>query len=187
MILAAFDRGHGAYCAPGANYARASTGAQLRAGAIMRRLVATGFALVLGFALIQGCATKEQTGAVLGGVAGGVLGSQVGGGHGRTLAIIAGTLAGTMIGSTIGRYMDEQDRMRMAQTFETNRTNQTSAWKNPDTGSSYAVTPTRTTFPAGAEGQPCREFRMKADVGGKPQDMYGTACRQSDGSWKVVQ
>lgn len=153
----------------------------------MKRLLVGAFALVLGLALIQGCATKEQTGAVLGGVAGGVLGSQVGGGQGRTLAIIVGTLAGTMIGSTIGRYMDEQDRLRMAQSLETNRTNQTTAWKNPDTGDSYAVTPTKTTYPAGTESQPCREFTMTANVGGKPEQMYGTACRQADGSWKVVQ
>ncbi len=144
-------------------------------------------ALLLGITLIGGCASKEQTGAVIGGVAGGVLGSQVGGGQGRTLAIIVGTLAGTMIGSTVGRYMDQQDRMQMAQALEANRTNQTTAWKNPDTGDSYAVTPVKTTYPSGAESQPCREFTMTADVGGKPQKMYGTACRQPDGSWKIVQ
>ena len=32
----------------------------------------------------------------------------------------------------------------------------------------------------------CREYRTTADIAGKQQQVYGTACRQPDGSWKVV-
>lgn len=138
---------------------------------------------VLVVALAAGCATKEEAGALTGAAVGAAVGSTVGRGSGRVAAIWLGAVAGAMIGSTVGRYMDEQDRMRTAQVLEYNRTNQPSEWRNPDTGYDYTVTPTRTYEVA--EG-PCREFTVDAVIGGKTQQVYGTACRQPDGSWKVV-
>ena len=38
--------------------------------------------------------------------------------------------------------------------------------------------------PAGA--QDCREFQTTITIDGREQPGYGTACRQSDGSWKIV-
>jgi surface antigen len=136
---------------------------------------------------VTGCATyqgqQEQAGMVIGGVLGGVLGSQVGGGHGRTAAIIAGTLAGAAIGGAVGNSMDEVDRMRTAQTLETVRTGVPAQWRNPDTGNEYTVVPTSTYDSAGG---PCREYTIDAVVGGRPDKVYGTACRQPDGSWQVM-
>ncbi len=119
---------------------------------------------------------------VIGGIVGGVVGSQVGGGRGRTAATIVGTIAGAAIGGSIGRSMDETDRLKAAHTLETVRTGVSSEWKNPDTRNEYRVTPTRTYETT--EG-PCREYTMDARVGGKPETVYGTACRQPDGSWRT--
>ncbi|MFN3565378.1 MAG: RT0821/Lpp0805 family surface protein [Burkholderiaceae bacterium] len=133
-----------------------------------------------------GCAsppTQEQTGMVIGGVLGGVLGSQVGQGHGRTAATIVGTIVGAAIGGAVGRSMDEQDRVKTAHTLETVRTGVPSQWRNPDTGNVYTVTPTRTVETA--QG-PCREYTIDAVIGGKKERVFGTACRQPDGSWRVV-
>ena len=33
-------------------------------------------------------------------------------------------------------------------------------------------------------GQYCREYRSKATIEGKVQDLYGTACQQPDGTWR---
>ena len=132
-----------------------------------------------GAVLGAGCAyppTKEQTGMVIGGLIGGLGGSQFGGGDGRTAAIIIGTMAGAVIGGAIGRSMDETDQL------ETVRTGVSSSWQNPDTGNTYVVTPTRTYDTA--EG-PCREYTMDATIGGRPEQVYGTACRQPDGSWRL--
>jgi surface antigen len=132
-----------------------------------------------------GCATpptNEQAGTVVGGVLGGALGSQVGGGTGRTVAIVAGTLIGAMIGSQVGRHMDDTDRMRAAQALEYNQTNQPSSWRNPDSGYEYTVTPTRSY--ESADG-PCREYTTEAIIDGRPETVYGTACREPDGSWRV--
>lgn len=136
--------------------------------------------------MATGCATyqgqQEQAGMVIGGVLGGVLGSEIGGGHGRTAAIIAGTLAGAAIGGAIGHSMDEVDRMKTAQTLETVRTGVPAQWRNPDTGNQYTVVPTRTYETSGG---PCREYTIDAKIGGRTEKVYGTACRQPDGSWKV--
>lgn len=133
-----------------------------------------------------GCATnqgqQEQAGMVIGGILGGVLGSNVGGGHGRTAAIIAGTLAGAAIGGAIGNSMDEVDRMKTAQALETVRTGVPAQWRNPDTGNQYTVVPTRTYETSSG---PCREYTIDAQVGGRPEKVYGTACRQPDGSWRI--
>jgi surface antigen len=140
--------------------------------------------LTVAAVLASGCAlNREQTGALAGGAVGAAAGSAVGAGSGRTVAIILGALAGTAVGASIGKHMDEQDRQQTAQVLESNKTGQSSTWTNPDTQNQYTVTPTKTYQ---SEGEPCREFTMNADVGGKSQQVYGTACRQADGSWKIV-
>ncbi len=135
---------------------------------------------------LSGCANygqKEQAGMVIGGALGGLLGSQVDRRHhGSTAAIIAGTLVGAAIGGSIGKTMDDVDRMRMAQTLETVRTGVSSSWRNPDTGNQYAVTPVRTYE---SSSGPCREYTIDAIIGGRREKVYGTACRQPDGSWKT--
>ena len=35
-------------------------------------------------------------------------------------------------------------------------------------------------------GRYCREFQQTVTIGGRTAEAYGTACRQPDGSWKIV-
>ena len=56
-------------------------------------------------------------------------------------------------------------------------------WSNPDNGNRYTVKPTRTYY---HDQQPCREYITKAIIGGKTERIYGKACRQADGSWRVM-
>jgi surface antigen len=149
-------------------------------GKILSAIALAGTLAVSGCATYQG--PQEQTGMVIGGILGGVLGNQVGGGHGRTAAIIAGTLAGAAIGGAIGHNMDATDRMRMGQTLETVRTGVPTRWHNPDTNNDYTMVPTNTYETASG---PCREYVIDAIIGGRTEKVYGTACRQPDGSWKV--
>jgi len=39
---------------------------------------------------------------------------------------------------------------------------------------------------AQGEGQYCREYYTEAEVQGQMQQVYGTACMQPDGSWKII-
>jgi surface antigen len=91
-------------------------------------------------------------------------------------------MIGAAVGGSVGASMDDVDRLRAGQTLETVRTGVSSSWRNPDSGIDYRFTPTRTY--ESADG-PCREYTMQALIGGKTQEVYGTACRQADGSWKV--
>jgi surface antigen len=47
------------------------------------------------------------------------------------------------------------------------------------------LTPTRTL--GTSYGGYCREFQQTVRVGGRSRQAYGTACREPDGSWRIVQ
>lgn len=145
-----------------------------------------GVAALSSVLILGGCAappTQEQTGMIIGGVLGGALGSQVGRGSGRTVATVLGTIVGASVGGSVGRSMDDTDRMKVAHSLETVRTGVPSQWRNPDSGNQYSVVPTR-TYETG--GTPCREYAVNGTIGGKHEKVYGTACRQADGSWRTV-
>jgi surface antigen len=127
---------------------------------------------------------REVWGSVIGGAAGGLLGSAVGRGAGNTAAIIGGTVLGTLVGGSVGHSMDDLDRLRVAQALENVPSRQALAWQNPDTENRYEVEPLGTF--KGQDGRYCREFQAKALIAGESQQIYGTACRQPDGSWEIV-
>lgn len=145
------------------------------------KILLTG--LVASTLVISGCETnQEQAGQVIGAIAGGVLGNQVGSGSGRVAATIAGTMLGGYLGGQLGRSMDENDRYRTSQALEASPSNETVRWHNPDSGNDYAVTPTKTYY---QDSLPCREYTTEGWIGGKKETIYGTACRQPDGTWQV--
>jgi surface antigen len=147
----------------------------------------TGFSILFTSTCLVSCSqpvTNQDVGTVSGAVIGGLLGSQFGKGSGQLVAIGAGTLAGAYIGGAIGRNMDATDRMRMGQALENNTIGRPAYWQNANTGNSYSVTPVQNVT---YDGNPyCREYRTTAMIAGKRQQMYGTACRQPDGSWKMI-
>ena len=146
--------------------------------------------LVLSLAL-SGCASmgpKEGAGSVVGGVGGAVIGYQFGSGTGRVVCTGVGAIAGLLIGQEIGRSLDRADELEMQRTaqyaLEHNRVDETRAWRNPDSGHSGTITPKRTYRTE--RGQYCREYQQTVLIGGEEQQAYGTACRQPDGTWKIV-
>ena len=128
--------------------------------------------------------TNNLLGSAIGAAAGGLLGSQFGKGGGNTIMTITGVLAGALAGGYIGRQMDPVDQACIGRTLEHTPTYRTVAWRNPDTDSSYWVTPTKTFTQQ--DGTPCREYVTDAAIGGRREQVTGTACRQPDGSWKIV-
>ncbi len=139
--------------------------------------------------LVSACTGNKETGGLLvGGAAGAAAGSQFGKGTGRVAAGAAGALLGAIIGSQVGRSLDRADEMYMHRTqqnaLETAPSGQTVQWVNPDSGHRGTVTP-KPAYQA-PSGQYCREFQQTVTVGGQTEQAYGTACRQPDGSWKIV-
>jgi surface antigen len=96
---------------------------------------------------------------------------------------------GAFLGNQIGQSLDKADTMyanRAAnQAFETAPSGTSTAWRNPDSGNSGTVVP-KPAYQA-SNGEYCREFTQTVSVGGRAQEAYGTACRQPDGSWRIVQ
>ncbi|WP_300299674.1 RT0821/Lpp0805 family surface protein [Ferrovibrio sp.] len=130
---------------------------------------------------------KENVGTVLGAVGGAVLGAQFGKGTGQLVGVAAGALAGAWLGNQIGSSLDKADKAEMEKASNRATTapvGQTISWRNPDSGNSGTVTPTREG--TAANGDYCREFQQTVTVGGKTEKAFGTACRQPDGSWKIV-
>lgn len=156
-------------------------------GRHMAKLVVILFVSLSLAACAENAGPKEQGGTVVGAVAGGLLGSTIGRGSGKALAIGVGAVLGGIIGSEVGRSLDRADRAYMyrttQETLETEPTGETSNWVNPDNQHSGTVTPTRTFNRE--NGGPCREFQQTVTIGGRTEQAYGTACRQSDGSWKI--
>lgn len=159
--------------------------------------IATGVSRIVVSAMLvaalAGCASgdygqKQMGGALIGGGLGGLLGSQIGGGTGQLAATAAGAVFGMLAGSEVGSSLDRADRLYAARShhaaLETAPAGTITRWSNPDTGHFGSVTPTRTWRAPG--GRYCREYQQSVTVGGQHQRAYGTACRQPDGSWEVV-
>jgi len=158
------------------------------ARSVARKLLIAGCA---AFAL-AGCNQgngQETIGTLLGAALGGWVGSKIDNdGAGGAVAIAAGTFIGGAVGGSIGRKMDDVDRLKAEQArqraLEVGVSGQGEQWYNPDTGNYGTVTP-QPAYQT-AEGQYCREYQQEITVGGEQVEGYGTACRQPDGSWKIV-
>lgn len=129
---------------------------------------------------------KTQVGAATGAAAGGLLGAAVGG---HSEGILAGVLLGGLVGGAIGNSLDQADRDYLERAsyygLESTPSGEVSEWHNPDSGHYGSIEPTRTW--ESASGRYCREYTQTITVGGRTKRGYGTACRQRDGSWRIVQ
>ena len=130
-----------------------------------------------------GRCNRDLLGAVLGGVAGGVVGASVAKGDNRTVAIVGGTILGAVIGGVIGRSMDRVDQNCVGQALEHAEDGREVHWRAPN-GYDYEVVPRRTY--TGGNGEYCREYTTTAVINGRADRVYGTACRNADGSWRLV-
>jgi surface antigen len=132
---------------------------------------------------------KTTGGALVGAGVGGLIGSKFGHGSGKGAATVLGVLAGGLLGSQVGASLDRADQMALHATtvnaLETVPAGQAMPWRNPDSGNYGSVVP-QAVYQA-PDGQYCREFQQNIVVGGQQEQGFGRACRQPDGSWKVVQ
>ena len=157
----------------------------------MRGGLLKGVAVVILVALVTtGCATMEANpkttiGAAGGGLVGGLIAAAAGG---NPAAIAASVIGGILIGGMVGNLLDQRDKQMAAEAahraMESTPTGKSVAWQNPDSGHSGTVTPTRTYQTA--NGNYCRDYQTTVVIDGKNERATGTACRQPDGSWRIV-
>lgn len=145
---------------------------------------------MLAVALLAGCANtgpKETAATVGGGVIGGVIGSRFGGGTGKLVTTGVGTLLGAFIGKEIGASLDKADAgyaETAAKRAYAGQVGDRVTWNNPQSGNAGTITTTREGY--NATGQYCREYQQTITVKGTTELAYGTACKQPDGTWKIV-
>jgi len=147
-------------------------------------------AVLVGTVALAGCqdmGQKQGIGTLVGAAGGGLLGSQFGSGTGKLAATAAGVLVGGWLGNSVGASLDRSDQLYAERTynqaFESAPTGTESSWRNPDSGNYGTVTPTRTYQD---RGRNCREFTQTIYVEGRAQTGTGTACREGDGTWRIV-
>jgi surface antigen len=152
------------------------------------------FTILISLLILTACAEnqnaqKQTIGTILGAGLGALVGSQVGDGKGKLVAVALGTLGGAFAGSQLGKALDDIDRLKAGETqqsaLENNKDGVSSTWKNPNTGNSGKVTPTRTVRKE-RSGEDCRSYEHEILVDGQKEVVKGTACRKSDGSWRVI-
>ena len=130
-----------------------------------------------------GSCNREMIGRILGGATGGLVGAQVGeDGTSRLIAVAAGTVVGALIGGEIGHEMDRSDRLCVDQALEHAPDGTKIRWN--DGNQQYTVTPEKTG--QNNDGQYCREYTMQSHVGDQNKQVVGKACRQPDGTWRIV-
>lgn len=138
--------------------------------------------------LTSGCENPKQAiGTIGGGALGAWAGSTIGGGRGRTVATAVGAVTGALVGGYVGQQLDRADKERAERTaqstLESSPIGRAGQWRNPDTGNCGTITPTRTYQ---SSGMYCREFTQAITIAGRTQQGFGTACRQPDGTWQIL-
>ncbi len=132
----------------------------------------------------RGLSSSQLVGGALGAIVGGLLGSKVGKGKGKLAATAAGTLLGALAGASIAQSMDTADNECMRKALDAAPDQREVAWQNPDANAQYKVTPVKSYN--NRAGRYCREYITEAVIGGRTEKVYGTACRQPDGAWQIV-
>lgn len=110
-----------------------------------------------------------------GGILGAVICNKLFDGHGSKDGWTAACGAAGYFASTA--FMKQHNRA-----LEQNTIGQTTRWNDPD-GSVHSVTPTKTYY---QNEVPCRDFRQTVEIDGQIEILEGKACRQADGSWKLI-
>ncbi|MBX3492608.1 MAG: hypothetical protein KF899_06585 [Parvibaculum sp.] len=124
---------------------------------------------------------SQVVGTVIGAILGGVIGADKGRGAGP---VIGGALIGAVLGGALGHAIDASNWACVGDVLEYAPNRRAVSWRDAQTGYGYEVTPMRTYEPH--PGRYCREYQTVVTIGGRAEEAYGTACRQPDGAWEIV-
>ncbi len=158
--------------------------------------------------------SNEFLGLLGGAALGGFIGNQFGEGAGQTAATGLGAFTGAVIGSNLGRSYDRHNRVYYGGGYYSDYRYGSSYYAPsyyyyPQYVAPPAPPPPRVVYvqpqiieyrarePAYVDGgyvgggsappptSYCREFTQQTRIGNQVKEVYGTACLQPDGSWRV--
>lgn len=133
-----------------------------------------------------GALNGSDVGTAAGVVAGTVIGWQFGSGAGQMMGAIGGGLLGGLLGDAVGTSFDEED-MAMYQKASQHamNTGTVTQWKNTKTEHFGEIAPSA-KYQA-RDGRECREFHQSIILDGELHEGGGFACREPDGSWRMIE
>ncbi len=109
-------------------------------------------------------------------------------GTGKSSSRLGATAIGSLIGAVVGHRIEggiaRAEEICFSESFEYLPDHDTVAWMDSSLGAHYSVTPTKTM--RAIDGRYCREYTARATLNGQAAGTYGTACRQADGRWELI-
>jgi surface antigen len=136
--------------------------------------------LVCFLAAGYGCAGKAQQSATVGGLAGATIGALTF--NNKLLGAAVGAGVGVLMGYIVGNEWEKHDEQQVQKTLETGKSNQPTAWTNPDTGANYSATPSP---PYMEENKVYRDVVIKDEKDG--ESIMAKAWRDDKGVWHLKQ
>jgi surface antigen len=156
----------------------------------MRKFIGTALIPALLTLSLAAC-DEQQIGTIAGAAGGAAAGKAIGGdGTSGYVGLILGAVAGGYLGGELGKRLSNRDKEQQASA--TNKALETGAgqsWTNPDSGArgNVAVNEPFQSKVGSTQGQTCRAFSSSATTAdGASGTGKGTACKQPDGTWKIV-
>jgi surface antigen len=128
---------------------------------------------------------NEFGGNVIGAGLGGLVGAQFGSGKGQIITAVVGALIGSQIGGNIGRNMDDSDRARAGSALSNVPAGRSAKWYNNNTNQYHEIEPRRETYDTSTR-RVCRGYTHYVIMDGVETEVEGDACRESNGTWKIV-
>ena len=143
----------------------------------------------------SGCNDVDiAVGTGLGGLVGGIIGSQFGKGSGKTAATIGGVILGGIAGNAIAKDACKDKRQdayyynnAYYDSFNDPEEDERYEWNNPYTNN-HGYVSAGEYYEDGYQDYdgPCREFTQTVYIDGRPEQATGVACRQPNGTWRIV-
>jgi surface antigen len=131
-----------------------------------------------------GLGRETQIGALGGAATGGIIAGLAGA---NPAWIAASTVLGGVAGGAIGNYLGKQNAETHAannlKALDTLGEGQSSSWQDPQSGNSGSTRVNRVT--TAADGRTCKSYTETVRTSAKTVSEDATACRGSDGTWRV--
>lgn len=152
----------------------------------MKRIVTLAVAgLLVASVPAQAGNPDEALGTLLGAAGGGLLGAQIGKGPGKAAATVAGAALGAAIGNSVARDAG-RDPSYVRNRHHRDRYDP----YYPPYPPAYTYVQPAPVYvepaPVFVDSRSCRQVPEQVYVNGWPRTVYRTACRYSDGVWRIV-
>ncbi|WP_188259440.1 RT0821/Lpp0805 family surface protein [Azospirillum tabaci] len=138
----------------------------------------------MAIALLAGCVSTSQEATKNAETVGGRISSTYGNASGKVASSGTGPLLGAFIGGAAVQPSGAAPPATPGQRAHPAPVRDKVGWTNPATGHHGSLTTTREGY--NNAGQYCREFHQTVTTKSQTELAYGTACKQADGTWKIV-